>query len=136
VGPAATCLGDRLAAGLRVEPAPGAGARSPGANAAAGAGHPAPRLPAGGRPCRPECRPLRDACSKWTPPYWRDNPACSAAERKLVHDRVIGLAATPRRVAVRGSSRELPAGMVTLSSKLPRPVKPVSTSAAAPLKVE
>ena len=48
----------------------------------------------------------------------------------------IGLAGTPGWVAVRGSTLELPAGMVTLSSKLPRPVKPVRTSAAAPEKVE
>ena len=75
-------------------------------------------------------------CSKWTPPYWRDSPAWLAAYWKLVHDRVIGWAGTPGWVAVLGSTLELPAGMVTLSSKLPRPVKPVSTSAAAMLKVE
>jgi hypothetical protein len=49
---------------------------------------------------------------------------------------VIGLAGTPGWVSVRGSTLELPAGMVTLSSKLPRPVNPVSTSAAAPEKAE
>src|SRR6266508_620121 len=48
VGRAATPTGDRLAADLHLEPAPGAGARSPGADPAAGAGHPATRLPAGG----------------------------------------------------------------------------------------
>src|SRR5512133_1181375 len=36
----------------------------------------------------------------------------------------IGLAGAPGWVAVRGSTLELTAGMVTLSSKLPRPVKP------------
>jgi hypothetical protein len=35
-----------------------------------------------------------------------------------------------------GSTLELPAAMVTLSSKLPRPMKEVNTSAAAMLKVE
>src|SRR4029453_4765368 len=75
-------------------------------------------------PLEPASRASLSPCSKWIPPYWRDSPACSAAYRKLVHDRVIGLAGTPRWVSVRGSTLELPAGMVTLSSKLPRPVKP------------
>ena len=38
------------------------------------------------------------------------------------------MAGTPGWVAVRGSTWELPAGMVTFSSKLPRPVKPVVAS--------
>ena len=49
---------------------------------------------------------------------------------------MIGWAGTPGWVAVLGSTLELPAGMVTFSSKLPRPVKLVSTSAAAMLNVE
>src|SRR5512133_3805011 len=84
----------------------------------------------------PAARASLSPCSKWTPPYWRDSPAWSAAYRKFVQDRVIGFAGTPGWVAVRGSTWELPAGMVTFSSKLPRPVKLVSTSAAAMLKVE
>src|SRR5512132_1319848 len=84
----------------------------------------------------PAARGSLSPCSKWTPPYWRDSPAWLAAYWKLVHDRVIGLAGTPGWVAVLGSTLELPAGMVTLSSKLPRPVQLVSTSAAAMLKVE
>ena len=46
------------------------------------------------------------------------------------------MAGTPSWVAVLGSTLELPAGMVTVSSKLPRPQKAVRTSAAAPEKVE
>src|SRR4029453_2444079 len=84
----------------------------------------------------PASRASLSPCSKCTPPYWRDSPAWLAAYWKLVHDKVIGCAGTPGWVAVLASTLELPAAMVTLSSKLPRPVKPVSTSAAAMLKVE
>src|SRR4030095_13829457 len=84
----------------------------------------------------PASRASLSPSSKWIPPYSRDWPACSAAYRKLVHLRVIGLAGTPGWVAVLGSTLELPAGMVTIISKLPRPVKAVRTSAAAQLKVE
>jgi DNA replication protein DnaC len=54
----------------------------------------------------PASRASLSPCSKWIPPYWRDSPACSAAYRKLVHDKVIGLAGTPGWVARLADARQ------------------------------
>jgi hypothetical protein len=65
------------------------------------------------------------------PPYSREMPAWSAAAVKDFHERVTGLAGTAP-----GSTRELPAGMVTASPKVSLPVAALRRMAAAALKVE
>jgi hypothetical protein len=51
-------------------------------------------------------------------------------------DRVTGAAGTPGWVSVRGSTRELPAGMVSDIPKVSLPVADLRSMAAAALKVE
>ena len=65
------------------------------------------------------------------PPSRRERAAWTAASVNVGQERTTSAAGV-----VPGSTRELPAGMVTLPPKRSDPVKRASTAAAAALKVE